>query len=392
MRFLYIDCISGISGDMFLGACLDGLVPRDYFQKEIAKLPLKNFRIRIERVLRHHISATKFDVLLEKAEKTHRKLGTILDIIEHSPFSRNVKNNASAIFTLLAETEARVHATTPGRIHFHEVGGIDSIVDIVGACICLDYLQPDAVYSSPAPVPHGVLSSAHGPMPLPAPATLDLLRNYPLLKVDVQDELVTPTGAAILRNFSRGTLPPGQVVQVAQTGYGAGSQILPRMPNVVRLWSGTLETPAELDSALQIETNIDDMNPEVYPYLMEKLFQTGVMDVAIYPNVMKKGRPGVMISVLSDPALLPRIKEILFSETTTLGLRYFTVHREKLPRERFELDSPLGKVWVKKIWHQNRTKLVPEFESCKTLAIAKGMPLLLVYQQLIQFFNADSED
>ena len=386
MEFLYIECVGGISGDMLVGSLLDGLVPFSALEKELKKLPLSGYRLELMEDTRHHISGKRFIVHTDSLkEKTHRHLADIQQLLAESALSEYVKTNAMQVFKRLADAEAQIHATTIDQVHFHEVGAVDSIVDIVSTFICLEHVQPHSVYHSPIPISRGYVEAAHGKLPVPAPATLALLKNQRLYYLDVEGELVTPTGAALLTHVSKGALPTDRSFQIQQIGYGLGSRQLSELPNFLRIWLGAFQMTSHTETALQIETNIDDLNPEVYPYLMERLFQCGVQDVAFYPNIMKKGRPGVLVSIICDTALLPEVKEILFTETSTIGFRYFPVYREKLPREILTVHSPWGNIQVKKVVVNGKERLVPEFEECKRIARFSKRPLWEVYQELTQY-------
>ncbi|NOX36674.1 MAG: nickel pincer cofactor biosynthesis protein LarC [Calditrichaeota bacterium] len=386
MKFLYIECIGGISGDMLVGSLLDGLVPFSELEKALNKLPLDGYRLELREETRHHISGKRFIVHTDtRKEEPHRHLDDIRQLLVNSSLSEYVTTNAIQVFERLAQAEAQIHATTPDRVHFHEVGAVDSIVDIVSTFICLEYLQPQSVYHSPIPMSRGYVDAAHGKLPVPAPATLALLKNQTLHYLDVEAELVTPTGAALIAHISQGPLPTGRSFQIQQIGYGLGSRDLLELPNFLRVWLGEFQMASQTETALQIETNIDDLNPEVYPYLMERLFECGVQDVSFYPNIMKKGRPGVLVSIICDTALLPEVRDILFTETSTIGFRYFPVYREKLPREVLTLHSPWGNIQVKKVIINGRERLVPEFEECKRIARISKRPLWEVYQELTQF-------
>ncbi len=391
MKFLYFDCIGGASGDMILGAFLDGLVSLNYLVKSLKYIDLKGYEIILESTERHHIHARKLTFRLTGKSTTHRHLADILKLIEKSSLSPYVKQNSAEVFRKIGEQEAKIHQIPLEKVHFHEVGAIDSILDIVGAFICLEATGAEQIFASPLPVSDGLVKAAHGNLPLPAPAALALMQNHPLKKVDADGELVTPTGAALITHLSQGQLPPNREFQLEKIGYGAGSRDSAAIPNLLRIWQGTLSGPLSSDTALQVETNIDDLNPEIYPYLMQKLFSAGVMDVSIYPNIMKKGRPGVLISVLCDPAMLEKVQQILLNETSTLGLRYFPVNRLKLPRKSITVDSPYGPIRVKEVQKNGRKKLLPEFDVCREIAGKTGAPLKEIYETLIRYFNNTAE-
>ncbi len=387
MKFLYLDCAGGASGDMIVGAFLDSLVPMDYLEKELKKLKLKGYQLQLREVTRHHIHAKKFDVIVHEKKHIHRTLADIETIIDKSTLSEFVKKHSKAIFRRLAEAEAQVHRESPEAVHFHEVGALDAIIDIVGTVLCIEYLNPDAIYSSPLPISEGMISAAHGPLPVPAPATLHLLRNFPVHHVDVAGELVTPTGAALVTYFSQGRIPERLSFRIESIGYGAGSKTFDTIPNYLRIWQGRLDVQSIKEIAIQIETNIDDLNPEVFPYLAEQLYQAGAQDVSFYPTIMKKGRPGVLVVIIAQPPLLTSLKEILFRETTTIGLRFHYIFREKLEREFVTVETEWGTVKAKKITIDGETRIYPEFEECKRIARISGRPLLEIQHRIIQLFQ-----
>ncbi len=386
MKFLYLDCAGGASGDMLLGAFVDSLVPFQWLEEELKKLKLKHYRLSVTDVERHHIHAKKFDVLISDKHHAHRGLSDIESIIQKSKLSRFVKEHSIAIFKKLAEAEAAVHRQPVEHIHFHEVGAIDAIIDIVGSVLCIEYLQPDAIYSSPLPISEGTVTAAHGVLPVPAPATLNLLQNFPVHRVSVQGELVTPTGAAIVTHFSQGRIPERLSFRIESIGYGAGSNQFDEIPNYLRIWQGQLDVQSIKEVALQIETNIDDLNPEVYPYLAERLYAAGAQDVSFYPTIMKKGRPGVLVVIIAQPPLLTSLKEILFQETTTIGLRFHYIFREKLDREIITMETQWGNVKAKKVTIDGEVRIYPEFEECKRIARISGKPLIEIQQQITQMF------
>ncbi len=380
MRFIYIDAVGGASGDMLLGAFLDGLVPFDYLEQELAKLNLKDYQLKLENTQRHHISAKKFTVIYH--EHIHRHFSDIEKIIQKSELNSSIKEKSIKVFRRLGEEEARIHQIPLEKVHFHEVGAMDSIIDIVGALICLDYLQPEKIFSSPLPLSQGIVKAAHGKLPVPAPATMALLKNYPVVYRPIQGEMVTPTGAALITTISDGLLPVQQTFKILATGYGAGNKDWEEVPNLLRIWIGEFSSKHEYDAVYQIETNIDDMNPEIYPYLQEKLFKTGAMDVSFYTTIMKKGRPGILISILADADKIDDIRNILYEETSTIGFRYFPVYREKLKRKLKIVDSPWGKIQVKEVIWQEKKHFLPEYEECRRIAEKTGQPLKDIYRKI----------
>ncbi len=377
---------------MLLGAFLDGLVPPDYLKEELQKLPLTGYTLESESTTRQSIHATKVKVRLTGGDQPHRHLSDIFSLLTKSSLSEYVTSNAREVFQRLGEAEALVHNISVEKVHFHEVGAIDSIVDIVGVFICLEYLQVDPVYASRLPVSRGTVTAAHGTLPVPAPATLHLLQGYPVIYKDMEGELVTPTGAALVTHLSRGPLPESQPFKITAIGYGAGSKQFPLLPNVLRLWLAEPEESYTKDMLWEVVCGIDDMNPEWYPHLMEQLLKAGAADVSLIPNIMKKGRPGVEVITLCRAELLPVIRETLFSESTTIGLRYHPVYRDHLPRQVVEIDSPWGRLKVKQVIRAGKKFLLPEFEECRRLAKQQGKSLKEIYQAVQYFLENQTAD
>lgn len=375
----YFDCFSGVSGDMLLGAFVDAGVSLDDLRADLSRLPLHNYEITAEKVVKQGLAATLVQVKTGH-EHHHRHLGDIVAIIEQADLPVPVKERAKAIFQRLAEAEARVHGTTVAQVHFHEVGAVDAIVDIVGACCCLHRLGIERVTASALPLGGGWVDTEHGRLPVPAPATAALLEGVPSYGGPVEAELVTPTGAAILTTIceSFGPMPP---MTIARTACGAGRRDLPH-PNVLRLFLGESAAgdPRELQLAL-IETNLDDMNPELLGYVMERLLEAGARDVYYTPIVMKKSRPATLVSVLCEPAQVDALSGLLFRETTTLGLRVSTVLRRCLAREWREVQTEYGAVRVKLgLLDGEVINAAPEYEDCARLAREKGVPAKAVYE------------
>jgi len=381
MKFIYFDCIAGASGDMILAAFLDGHVPFNHLKAELQKLNLAGYTLELNDTLKHHISAKKFNVICNDTS-THRHLNTITDLINKSSLSAYVKENSIAVFNLLGEQESKVHNIPLEKVHFHEVGAIDSIIDIVGAFICLDYIKADAIYTSTLPVSYGTFKAAHGTLPVPAPATLAILKDFPLRSVQIEGELVTPTGAAILKHITQGQLPGEQTIKNEKIGYGAGSKDFKELPNFIRIWQGTLETAVRNETLLQLETNIDDMNPEIYPFVLEQLFKQGVNDAWLTNVIMKNGRPGNQLAVLLNPDILDQVKSIIFKETTTIGFRYSFVQREILSREFSHIESPWGEVQVKAVDLNGQRRVLPEYKECERIAREYKISILEVYDTI----------
>ncbi len=387
MKIAYFHCFAGAAGDMILGALLDAGLPWEDLQGDLALLGLPGFRLERERVLRQGIAGTHCRVIVAE-ELCHRSLRDIHALFEQSALPEAVREKSLRIFTRLAEAEARVHGTTVEEIAFHEVGALDAIVDVVGAVAGLQRLGLEEVYASPINVGSGFARSSHGIIPVPGPATLELLAGVPIYSREAEKELLTPTGAAILTTCCRafGEMP---LMRVTGSGYGAGSRDL-ALPNLLRLIIG--EQPAggavpgprygghHQGPALMMEANIDDMNPEFYDHLMARLFAEGAMDVFLQTIQMKKNRPAVTFCVLMRPEDEDKFRRMIFAETTTLGLRVYPVTKHMLPYEIVTLETSLGPARVKVARQDGRIcNVAPEYEECRRLAQEHNLPLKEVY-------------
>jgi pyridinium-3,5-bisthiocarboxylic acid mononucleotide nickel chelatase len=382
MKIAFLDTISGISGDMLLGAFLSAGVPVNILRDELQKLHLDGFELKAENVSRNGIAAIKATVLITNQPKYHRNLNDITAIIDKSDLNNIVKENSKKIFYELARAEAKVHNSTIDKIHFHEVGALDAIIDIVGTSICLDFLHIEKVFTTPVKLGcGGFVETMHGKMPIPAPATVELLKDYNTVLTDLPFELTTPTGAAIIKSLSNGILQY-EKIEIQTIGYGAGSLDLIKIPNLLRLFIADLHVDDTDESAVTIETNIDDMNPEIYPYIIEKLLAVGAYDAYLIPVIMKKGRPGILLSVLADKCVLNEVMNIIFKQTTTLGLRIQEVRRKKLVRSSKIINTSFGDVHVKIISNDGVERYSPEFEECKRIANDRGISILEVYSTL----------
>ncbi len=387
MKIAYFDAFSGISGDMTIGAFIDAGVDFEEFKSEVQKLNLENFEVGVRKVIRHGISATKFDVMVKEQEHRHRHLSDVFQIIDGSSLSEFVKQTSKKIFTTLAQAEAKIHNTTIEEVHFHEVGAIDSIVDIVGTSICIEKLGIEKIFVSKVPLGSGgFVQTRHGRMPIPSPATVEILKNVPVVLTDVQFELTTPTGAAIVATLAEFGLEK-EIIRINSVGYGAGEFEIPNQPNLLRVIIGEAPLKYEEEKLLLIETNIDDMNPEIYPYVIEKLLSAGAKDAYLVPLIMKKGRPGILLSVLVSESKLDDVLNLIFTQTTTLGVRIIEIRRKKLPRTQKEIDTPFGKVKFKLVSIDNTERLIPEFEECKRIAEERNLPLVQVYKILESLVN-----
>ena len=385
MKSAFLDAFSGLSGDMIAGAMLDAGADFDDLRAALASLPLDGYRVATRRKVVSGISALKFDVEVSAAQP-ERHLSDIREIVRRaSALSDSIKDRAIAIFGVLAEAEAKIHHTTPEEVHFHEVGAVDSIIDIVTAAWGFERLELGEMMVSPLPAGSGFVRSQHGIIPVPAPATTELLAGFPLRMGDGASEMVTPTGAAILRALAT-PAPPAMGFRVERVGYGAGTREFADRPNVLRLMVGDrsriYDQTYETDELVDIQANIDDLNPQIYDHVVERLFEAGARDVTLTPTIMKKGRPAVTISVLAEPSARERIAAVLFAETTTIGLRYHPVARLKLTREIKEVDTRWGRVRVKVSRGGGDTMTVsPEYDDCKRLAREHRIALRLVLEQ-----------
>ncbi len=376
----YLDAFSGLSGDMLLGALLDTGLDLRELESALASLKLGGYRLTTQRRIVSGISAVKFEVELFEPQP-ERKLGEIRGLIEASELTAAVKETAVAAFAALAEAEAKVHRIGPEQVHFHEVGAVDSIIDIVGAAWGLARLGIDQVLVSPLPMGSGFVSSRHGQLPVPAPATVELLAGFPVKLRDGQGEMVTPTAAALVKVLAR-PAPIPLTFAIERIGYGAGSASFDDRPNVLRLMLGREAAPADSDEIVEIATNIDDLNPQMYDYVSERLFAAGAYDVVLTPTIMKKGRPAITLTVLAEAARRDAIADVLFSETTTIGLRYHPVSRLKLEREIKQVQTRWGPIRVKVSRRGNSVvNLSPEYEDCRRAAAEHGVALKTVMRE-----------
>ncbi len=387
MRVLYYECFSGISGDMNLAAMLDLGVPADYLIDNLKKLNINKWNIKITSDSRNGIYGTKVEVI-HSEDHHHRNYTNIKDIIENSTLSQEVKKTAISIFYKLANVEAIVHNTTIENIHFHEVGAVDAIIDIVGAAICYHYLKIDQVISTPLELGSGTVKCAHGIIPIPAPATMKILENIPVKSGTVNFEATTPTGAAIISTLSDKFTSQFSFT-AEKTAYGIGHK-KSEHPNLLRVSIGeTEETQSTWQNELikKIECNIDDMNPELYPYIMNKLLEAGAKDVYLSNVIMKKGRPGFILSVLTN-SNYKAIKNILFTETSTLGIRECEIKRTILKREKKSIETPIGTISYKTAYiSQNKTKSKAEYNDCKKAAEVNNLSLKEVYEKVSEFIK-----
>lgn len=383
MKILYYECFAGISGDMNLGAMVDLGISPDYLKKELKKLGVTGYELKVYRDQRKGISGTKVDVVIkshDSNEHHHRNFKDIKNIISKSSLNDNIKDTSLRIFGKVAEAEAKIHNKNIDEIFFHEVGAIDSIVDIVGAAICLDYLKPDMIYSSTVELGGGFVDCNHGTLPVPAPASVEILKGAPVKMGTVKYEAATPTGAAILAACADEFSDNVNFI-IEKTGYGIGNKD-ENIPNILRVYIGKSlpENQVEKTSSLIIECNIDDMNPEFYDYIINSLFDSGAKDVYITPIIMKKSRPAAKLSVLCERSSEKLIEEILFRETSSLGLRKYQVEKIMLNRKITTVDTKYGKVKIKSAYYKEKLiKSKPEYEDCIKIARNENIPIKEVY-------------
>lgn len=424
-RVLYLDCFSGISGDMLLGALLDAGMPFDALEKALGSLAMSDCDIGSERVLRAGISATRFLVGNghrrdkeqahahthhhpedrhghgrhdhdhgdhghgdhDHGHHPHRSLPEIFRLIDGSALSAGGRDRAKALFQRLAEAEAAIHQMPVDQVHLHEVGAIDSIIDIVGAVFAFEWAAADGVVCSPLNVGGGMVESAHGLFPVPAPATVALLGKAPIYSGQVQKELVTPTGALLATAYAT-SFGPIPAMRVERTGYGAGTRDNPGTPNVLRVLIGQAADVPAGDRVVVIECEIDDMNPQLFGSAMDRLYAAGALEVFYVPVQMKKNRPGTLLTVIGPPARRAALADVVFRETTTIGLRYSEVERECLRRETRSVHTSLGPIRFKLAWHDGRiVNAVPEFDDCAAIARAQHLSVKDVQAVALQAYG-----
>lgn len=382
MKILAYDCFSGISGDMNLGAMIDLGLSKDYLISELNKLNLKGWELKVENDQRHGISGTRVTVKT-RHEHAHRHLEDIESIIRKSALDEKTKDLAMKIFMKIAVAEAKVHGMPIDHVHFHEVGAIDSIIDIVGAAICFNNLNVEGVLVSPIELGSGFVKCDHGKLPVPAPATAEIVKGLPVKQGGVSFEATTPTGAAILSvigtDFSH-THP----IRIEKTGYGIGQKDNHDVPNILRVFLAETDKAEPGHDAVLLECNIDDMNPEFFEFISDRLFSAGAADVFLTNIMMKKGRPGIKLSIVCEIGNSEPVKEILFRESTTLGLRTIKFRKDTLIRKSESFDTEYGSVNVKRSFFKgNEVSVKPEYDECKKIALEKGVPVKEVYNKII---------
>ncbi|MFY9269057.1 MAG: nickel pincer cofactor biosynthesis protein LarC [Candidatus Manganitrophaceae bacterium] len=390
-RIAYFDCFSGVSGDMILGALIDAGLPIETLQKEVAKLNLPGCAITARPVRRAGIAGTKVEVLNRKNLPPLTTFKEIERQIGKSALSKEIQERSLAVFRRLAKAESEVHGQRRDRVHLHEVGEVDTLVDVAGAVIGLSLLKIDRIVASPIHVGSGMVETESGAFPIPAPATAALLQGVPIYSTGIQGELTTPTGAAILSTLASGfsPLPPMTVEKIA---HGAGNAER-TIPNLLRLFIGTEQSAFIEDEVVQIETNIDDMNPQLYEQVIESLFEVGALDVFLTPIIMKRGRPAILLTVLSRPTGTSEIIETLFTETTTLGVRLQPIGRKKLDRKIEKRETPHGPIHVKSASRNGRIlRERPEFQEVRRIARKKGRPLRIVLEEIERGLKKETKE
>ncbi len=396
MKILYIEPSYGISGDMTVAAFLDLGVPFEHLKAELDKLKMDDFSLKTSGVMKSGIGAAFFEVIVEKEQDGHhhRHLSNIIEIIDKSGLSENVKQSSREMFHALAEVEAAVHGKTIEEVHFHEVGAVDSIVDIIGVCICIDYLKPEKIISSKVNLGSGYVNTAHGKLPVPPPAVSALVQGMPVFTDDSGVELTTPTGALVLKTFAD-EFGPMPVMNISATGYGAGSRDLPGKPNILRIFSGETEAGDGIDISRvnQLETQVDDMTGEALGYLREVLSAAGALDVVYIPAQMKKDRPATLIKIVVKDDNTQEVLRALFDNSSTLGVRVAEQTRYELKREFVKVNTSFGQIQMK-VSKRPGGKLAasPEYEDCRAAALKHGVSLLEVQQEALKKYNEQESE
>jgi pyridinium-3,5-bisthiocarboxylic acid mononucleotide nickel chelatase len=384
MKIICYDCFSGISGDMNLGAMIDLGVERSYLIDELNKLNLPGWELVVQKDQRHGITGTKVTVKQTRHEHAHRHISDIEKIINDSSLDTRTKDLSLKIFLNIAKAEAKVHGISIEHVHFHEVGAVDSIIDVVGAAICFNSLNVDAVHVSTVELGGGFVLCDHGKLPVPSPATAELIKGIPVKKDGVDFEATTPTGAAILATLAT-DFNPDLTIRIEKTAYGIGQKENKDVPNLLRVFIGeTIENTGSGHDAILLECNIDDMNPEFFEYISDRLFKAGASDVFISNIIMKKGRPGILLSVICEVESADTLKSIIFTESTSLGIRTLTFRKDTLVRKFETLPTAYGNISVKRSYYNGKeVSCKPEYEDCKRIAGEKTIPVKEVYNNIM---------
>lgn len=379
MKVVYFDCFNGISGDMVLGALFDLGLDKSLWDRELSKLRISGYTVKVEKKRKGPLIGTDVDIIVED-KVSHRHAKEILDMVKNSSLDDDIKEKSLKILTRIAEAESSIHNEPLEEVHLHELGGIDTIVDVVGTVIGLKLLGVERVYSSPLPLGEGFINTAHGKLPVPAPATAELLKGVPVYSNGMKGELVTPTGAGIIStlSYSFGQIPP---ITIEKIGYGAGKKEF-SIPNMLRAIMGELYEEKQRETNTIIDVNIDDMNPQIYGYVIDKLFSAGALDVFFTPIYMKKNRPGIKLTVIAPDYAVNELVDIIFRETTSIGVRMYKVDKVMLPREIVEVDTPWGSARVKVSYINGTRKIMPEYDDCKSIAENTGLPLQDIMREI----------
>ncbi len=383
MNIAYLDCFSGVSGNMLLGALIAAGFSEDSLRANLNALHIKGFELEIDKVIQSGLEAVRIQVHVTGTQ-IHRHLQQIDSILDKSSLSPQILKKSKAVFLRLAQAEAAVHGCLPEQVHFHEVGAVDALVDVVGVVAGLDYLGIDKLVCSSLPMPRGWVECEHGTLPLPAPAVCQLLEKVPVYGESLAQELVTPTGAAIVAELASefGVMP---TMQLSKTGYGAGTMVRnDGRPNLLRIIIGSVSFEEELQRVMVLESNLDDWNPEVWPHVSARFMEKGALDVSLIPLHMKKGRPGYSLRVICDPAHITLMRELIFSETSAIGLRFRTEQRMTLPRKSIFVKTSFGIVQAKEIITDKGPIITPEYEESRRVAIEHGVPLQDVYREIMK--------
>lgn len=371
----YLDCFSGIAGDMFLGALVDAGLSVEDLQSDLGRLPVGGWRLEVEEVDRCGVGCTLVRVEISDKPQPHRRLSDLLAILEGADLGEAVQTTAGRVFTNLAQAEAKVHRCPVEEVHFHEVGAVDAVVDVVGTVAGLQRLGVEEVIASPVNTGRGMVSTSHGTYPVPGPATLALLEGFPCYAEGPEIELATPTGAALLATLasSAGPMPP---MVPRAVGYGAGRAEVSDRPNALRVVLGHRDSLAAGETVAVLETHLDDCSPEIFDHIMSRCYAAGALDVSLAPIQMKKSRPGVALTAIAPPEAAEAVTDVLFTETTTFGIRRTTTRRAVLERELLMVQTDWGPVAVKVGRRSGRLlQVAPEYEDCRRIAETKGLPL-----------------
>ena len=378
----YFDCFAGISGDMCLGALIDLGMPLERLMTSLKSMPLDGFKIDVQTIHRHGIGAKQVQVHCD-ASQPPRNYQHITNLIDQSPLPQRVKKKSQAVFKRIALAESEIHGVSLSKVHFHEVGAVDALVDIIGAMLCIEYLKLDKIVASKIPLGCGFVQSSHGTLPVPAPATLSILKNVPVYGTPNPFEMTTPTGAAIISELAESFDDLPEMI-VSQIGYGAGQREFEQRPNLLRVVTGKATTPAN-EAVYIVETSIDDMNPEIFGYLMESLFDDGALDVYWIPIYMKKNRPGTLVQVVCKKLSREAITKRLLSESTSLGVRFYEVQRQILAREPIKVQTAWGELTAKRtIDPDGHARIIPEYEECRRVAKEIQVPIRKVFEAVLR--------